>query len=920
MDPSENATIEALRPKTVPEGLIALGTVVQVLEIQVKLQLTGGILCIVDRFNISKSYTNLVEAYNQAPNKADEPPKLSQLFKRGEQYVCKVIERRPRKGYAEAEDIVATLDPTAIQEDNVARSYLSIANAAIQCSVNSLEDHGYLLDIGFPGLSGFMSFNESGSLKNKRLKIGQIVRCCLKSCLDIDDESRVVQLSIDEKLMKNSHFNSDKVQQHVLTPQSFLPGIQSFLTVMKVLKNGLIVNFANEFPGFVSMHHLKEEWHVPKEDYKISDQIPCFVLYYNKITKLFALSIRPWEKYQATLNQVLEKFHVGQLIKKAKVAYIEGTRSVNFKVDNRYRALANVKDAIDTDIGAMTRDEIYSALDETYQDNSTHCGRIKSINLTDLIIVLSFRTDFLQLPVVSVDELKPADFLEVTIKKYVKDGVVVTFGLNLRAIILNAFLEDYITSKSYKKYPIGKKIRCRVLKVDHEKHPPRVYLTNKVALMQKNLTVVQDYEKSLKGKSTQATAIKVKQDGVLVELFNNVKGFIPKRFLTKTQVHDVSTLYKIGQVLDCCIYRVDPKWPTLLLGALPYEAVIKIKHKLKQKKELKKQKRIDERSASRSTVIDRKRKQADQEPDVRFASSESCGNSSDSENEDFEKDKKEIPSPQKPPSRLQRSKLKQMAEEELREAEQRLADSSQQPQTIGDFERLVLKTPNSADVWIKYSNYFLDNIETEKARIVARRALRTINFRQEKEKLKVWLYIIKLEARFGGLENLQKAIEEAAQTNDKIALYRGCSKILTACGYPDEAETIFQLMLKLDNKSTDVWIDYIKFYMEHRSDMDKARLLYDKAIKSLHKTEQVQLKSRFAQVEFRFGDVERGKTIFENLLSDNPKRTDLWRVYADMIKKFQNRQGESQEVRENNRQILARIQENIEHVSKKIKR
>lgn len=924
MDTSDTVTIEVLRPKTVPEGLIALGTVVQVLEVQVKLQITGGILCIVDRFNISKNYTNLIERYNEAPEKADEIPKLSQLFKRGEQYVCKVIERRPRKGYAEAEDIIATLEPSAIQEDNVAKSYLSITHAALQCSVSSLEDHGYIMNIGFPGLSGFLAYKDAGPYKKRKLMIGQVLRCCLKSSIKIDDDSRVVQLSLEDHVISDSHLTLDKVQQHVLTPQSFLPGTHSFLTVMKVLKNGLIVNFANEYSGFVNMYHLKEEWHVPKNDYKVSDQIICTVLYYNQITKLFALSIKPWEKYEATLKHFLDNYHVGQMIKKAKVAYIEGTRAINFKIENKYRALANVKDALDEDIGVMTRDEISSALDEMYQDNSTHCARIKSLNLSDLIIILSLRADFKQLPVVSVEELKPADFLEATIKKYVKDGIVVTYGLNLRAIILNTYLEDYVTTNSYKKYPLGKKIQCRVLNVEFDKQPPRVYLTNKIPLMNKSLTVVKSYDKSLKGKSTHATIIKVKSDGALVELFNDVKGFIPKRFLTKTKVQDLSGLFKVGQVIECCIYRVDPKWPTLLLGAMPFETIMQMKNEIKQTKELKKQKSSSEKEKitaeqsinAKLNVLNKKRKR-----DLNEDKDSNDDTSNETEDTDDETksvgEHKSSDSNRTVLSRLDRSKAKQLAEEKLRDTEQKLADPHRQPQSIGDFERLVLKEPNSADVWIKYSKFFLDNIETEKARIVLRRALRTINFRQEKEKLKIWLYIIKLEAKFGGSENLQKTIEEAAQTNDKMSLYRGCTRVLTSCGNLDEAESIHQLMLKSDNKSVDVWIDYIKFLMEHRGEIDKARALFDKGCKNLPKPDQVLLKSRFAQTEFRLGDVERGKTIFENILSDNPKRTDLWRVYADMIRKFQNRQGENQEALENNRQILSRIQENIEHVSKK---
>ena len=40
--------------------------------------------------------------------------------------------------------------------------------------------------------------------------------------------------------------------------------------------------------------------------------------------------------------------------------------------------------------------------------------------------------------------------------------------------------------------------------------------------------------------------------------------------------------------------------------------------------------------------------------------------------------------------------------------------------------------------------------------------------------------------------------------------------------------------------------------------------------------------SKFAQLEYKFGDAERGKTIFEGIVDSHPKRWDLWSIYIDM--------------------------------------
>lgn len=40
--------------------------------------------------------------------------------------------------------------------------------------------------------------------------------------------------------------------------------------------------------------------------------------------------------------------------------------------------------------------------------------------------------------------------------------------------------------------------------------------------------------------------------------------------------------------------------------------------------------------------------------------------------------------------------------------------------------------------------------------------------------------------------------------------------------------------------------------------------------------------SRFAQLEYKLGEPERGKTLFEGILDSHSKRWDIWSIYIDM--------------------------------------
>lgn len=39
-------------------------------------------------------------------------------------------------------------------------------------------------------------------------------------------------------------------------------------------------------------------------------------------------------------------------------------------------------------------------------------------------------------------------------------------------------------------------------------------------------------------------------------------------------------------------------------------------------------------------------------------------------------------------------------------------------------------------------------------------------------------------------------------------------------------------------------------------------------------------------MEYRYGNFERGRTMFEGIISNYPKKLDIWSVYIDMELKF----------------------------------
>lgn len=61
--------------------------------------------------------------------------------------------------------------------------------------------------------------------------------------------------------------------------------------------------------------------------------------------------------------------------------------------------------------------------------------------------------------------------------------------------------------------------------------------------------------------------------------------------------------------------------------------------------------------------------------------------------------------------------------------------------------------------------------EVDKAREIGRRALQTINYREEQEKLNVWIALLNLENQFGTDESLETLFKDAARHNDSKTVH-----------------------------------------------------------------------------------------------------------------------------------------------------
>ncbi|KAH0904849.1 hypothetical protein HID58_044352 [Brassica napus] len=139
-------------------------------------------------------------------------------------------------------------------------------------------------------------------------------------------------------------------------------------------------------------------------------------------------------------------------------------------------------------------------------------------------------------------------------------------------------------------------------------------------------------------------------------------------------------------------------------------------------------------------------------------------------------------------------------EKKIQAAEGRLLENHA-PESADEFEKMVRSSPNSSFVWIKYMAFMLSLADIEKAR-----ALRTINIREEEEKLNIWLLtsIWKMNMEVLQRKLLRKFLKERVNTVTRRKLQCPLGRVRENRAYK-LADKLLDEMIKKFKQSCKVW-------------------------------------------------------------------------------------------------------------------
>ncbi|XP_055848732.1 protein RRP5 homolog [Episyrphus balteatus] len=230
-------------------------------------------------------------------------------------------------------------------------------------------------------------------------------------------------------------------------------------------------------------------------------------------------------------------------------------------------------------------------------------------------------------------------------------------------------------------------------------------------------------------------------------------------------------------------------------------------------------------------------------------------------------------------------KFKAAREEEarLREIEEKYANPDILPETTDQFDRLVLSGPNDSKNWINYMVFHLQAMEIDKARAVARRALKGISFRESEELINIWVALLNLELRYGTKENFNDVLKESLMSSDQLKIYMRVLEILAEANKTQELIELVGTVTKKFKEKMEIWKSCaIALYKVGIH--DRAQQMMHKALAVLPEREHVNTIVAFANLTHKYSKTpETAHALLDQVVTSYPKRVDVWSQLIDML-------------------------------------
>ncbi|KAG7665962.1 RRP5 [[Candida] subhashii] len=694
------------------------------------------------------------------------------------------------------------------------------------------------------------------------------------------NKNTILELSILEKELKSDQPFNDLKMSEIKTGDKFMAFVNN------ISKGFVWVSITPSIKGHVSFMEL-------------TDDVSIFNDIENKLPVGTALQVKVKENDNEHHTLILTATSKSiNSIQDIKIGEKYPGRVV--KVKESFVLVELGKNVVASSFITDALNDYSEKLDHVFQVNSYVVATVLDIDLEENKIAVSLRNEnAVDKLINSVEDLSRGDIVKGFIKNIANNGVYVALGRSIHALVRISDLSDSYL-KDWKKY--FKPHQLVTGKISACKEEGRVLMTLKESEVNGDLNVLKRFDDLEVGQIFEGSVKRATEFGVFVQLDGtlNISGLCHRSEIAENKVENASSLFGEGDRVKVRILKIDPAKQQLSLGMKASYFGVEAEDEEDEDVEMKE-------SDDEAEVDEEDAEESEDEEDIDMDSAEEGESEEESEDEDEEdEDEDEQDKPESAFTGLSTNGFDWTAsildqaednesssdEEDFTQEKKRKKKSkhavedktgdlnTRAPQSVADFERLLIGNPNSSIMWMNYMSFQLQLSEVEKAREIGERALKTINYREEQEKMNIWIALLNLENTFGSDESLEATFKRSCQYMDSFIMHQKLVSIYTMSEKFDQAEELYKSMGKKFGKHVSTWVQYGSFLLDREMHEETHKVLV-KALQILPKREHIEVVRKFAQLEFTKGDAEQGRSLFEGLVSDAPKRIDLWNVYID---------------------------------------
>lgn len=409
--------------------------------------------------------------------------------------------------------------------------------------------------------------------------------------------------------------------------------------------------------------------------------------------------------------------------------------------------------------------------------------------------------------ITSRTDLKVGQVVRGFIKKVDEKAIYVRLGHNVDAMVSAGHLSDEYVKNWREKYQVDQLVRGKITANDDQQRNPLMSL--KKSVIEGDYVAPLNFQDMVKGQIVTATVRHVADYGVflVVDKSRNVSGLchVSKMADKGIEKGKVKDLYTEGDAVKAKILTVNPKQRKITFS-LKYSDVAGKNDDEDEEMEDASDLEIEDVESGDEDEEDDDEDEDDEDEEMRSVKS---AEDDDEEDDVDSEDEDEVVKPAAglgaagfdwTGATLDLDDKKAASDDDSDDGASKKKKRSKKatikedrtgdldafgPQSVADYERLLLGQPNNAELWVRYMVFQRELNEIEKARQIARRALATMNPREEKERLDVWTALLHLENDFGSPDLIEETFKEACQNNDSREVHERMIKIYISSGKLD---------------------------------------------------------------------------------------------------------------------------------------